>query len=172
MRHILVPTDCGEAARAAVEQAIELCEVFHGKITLLNVANMEKITEALTGLDAIGYLSHTMEASTMPNGYVPSFNVGEWKMAVQKRLEEWIEPEWRARALIVTAVEEGRPSRVIVEHAREHHVDLIVMGTHGRGPVAQFFLGSVAENVIRSAECPVLTVRGTKASTQSLSKLT
>ena len=61
---------------------------------------------------------------------------------------------------IETAFEEGRPSVKIVEFARDHEIDLIVMGTHGRGPVAHFLLGSVAENVIRSAECPVLTVRG------------
>ena len=65
-----------------------------------------------------------------------------------------------ARSSIETAIEEGRPSLKIVEYARDHDVDMIVMGTHGRGPVAHFFLGSVAENVVRSADCPVLTVRG------------
>ena len=47
----------------------------------------------------------------------------------------------------------------IVEYARNHGVNLIVMGTHGRGAVAHLLLGSVAERVVRLAPCPVLTVR-------------
>ena len=47
----------------------------------------------------------------------------------------------------------------IVEYARKAHVDVIVVGTHGRGPVAHLFLGSVAEKVVRTAPCPVLVVR-------------
>jgi hypothetical protein len=41
----------------------------------------------------------------------------------------------------------------------EAHADLVVLGTHGRGPVAHMLLGSVAERVVRMAPCPVLTVR-------------
>jgi nucleotide-binding universal stress UspA family protein len=46
-----------------------------------------------------------------------------------------------------------------VEFAKEAHVDIIVVGTHGRGPVAHLFMGSVAERVVRTAPCPVLVVR-------------
>jgi nucleotide-binding universal stress UspA family protein len=46
----------------------------------------------------------------------------------------------------------------IVDYAREVNTDLIVMGTHGRGAVAHLFMGSVAERVVRTAPCPVLTV--------------
>jgi universal stress protein A len=166
MRHILVPTDFGEAARAALKQAVELCELFHGRITLLHVAHTDKITEALTGLDAIGYLADVLESPTTSNGCAPSFNVDQWKNVARQKLEKCIDPAWRGKAPIETALEEGRPSLKIVEYAREHRVDMIVMGTHGRGPVAHFFLGSVAENVVRSADCPVLTVRSKGVSTQ------
>jgi nucleotide-binding universal stress UspA family protein len=47
----------------------------------------------------------------------------------------------------------------IVDFAKEINVDLIVMGTHGRGAVAHLLMGSVAERVVRTAPCPVLTVR-------------
>jgi nucleotide-binding universal stress UspA family protein len=47
----------------------------------------------------------------------------------------------------------------IVRYASEEAIDLIVMGTHGRGPIAHMLLGSVAERVVRKAPCPVLTVR-------------
>jgi len=55
----------------------------------------------------------------------------------------------------------GSPARVIVDTARRHGIDLIVMGTHGRTGLAHAFIGSVAEHVVRTARCPVLTVRYT-----------
>jgi len=51
------------------------------------------------------------------------------------------------------------PAFAIVDYARGHEIDLIVMGTHGRGAVAHLLMGSVAERVVRTAPCPVLTVR-------------
>jgi nucleotide-binding universal stress UspA family protein len=51
------------------------------------------------------------------------------------------------------------PAEEIVQYARDHDIDLIVMGTHGRKAVAHLFIGSVAERVVRDAPCPVLTVR-------------
>src|SRR5262245_17395776 len=53
----------------------------------------------------------------------------------------------------------GTPAGSIVEYAAGRDVDLIVMGTHGRGGMAHLLLGSVAERVVRTAQCPVLTVR-------------
>jgi nucleotide-binding universal stress UspA family protein len=51
------------------------------------------------------------------------------------------------------------PASTIVEYARQEGIDLIVTGTHGRGGVAHLLMGSVAERVVRTAPCPVLTVR-------------
>jgi nucleotide-binding universal stress UspA family protein len=53
----------------------------------------------------------------------------------------------------------GAPSSSIVEYADGHGIDLIVMGTHGRGGMSHLLMGSVAERVVRTAPCPVLTVR-------------
>jgi nucleotide-binding universal stress UspA family protein len=58
-----------------------------------------------------------------------------------------------------TALLAGNPFLEIIRYARAHNVDLIVMGTHGRGPIAHMLLGSVAEKVVRKSPCPVLTVR-------------
>jgi nucleotide-binding universal stress UspA family protein len=62
-----------------------------------------------------------------------------------------------------------RPASAIVTFAREHDIDLIVMGTHGRGAMLRMMLGSVAEHVVRTAPCPVMVVRDPRprgASTQ------
>ena len=159
MRHVLVPTDLSETARAALEYAVDLCRDLQGRITLLHVIHAQKVSETLVGLDAIGYLSDTLDLPSDPSRPTPSFNVDDLKIIARQKLEESVDASWRERVSIETAVEEGRPSLKIVEYARQHDVDMIVMGTHGRGPVAHFFLGSVAENIVRSANCPVITVR-------------
>ena len=57
-------------------------------------------------------------------------------------------------------LEWGTPFMEITRYAREHEIDLIAMGTHGRGGgIKRLLMGSVAENVVRSATCPVMTVR-------------
>ncbi|WAL62391.1 universal stress protein [Thermocoleostomius sinensis] len=54
----------------------------------------------------------------------------------------------------------GNPSSEIVDYAKQHNIDLIVVSPHGRtGPLGRFLLGSVAERVVRHAHCPVLVVR-------------
>jgi nucleotide-binding universal stress UspA family protein len=56
----------------------------------------------------------------------------------------------------------GSPSSAIVQYAAKNDIDLIVMGTHGRSGVRRYLLGSVAEEVVRNANCPVLTVELTE----------
>jgi nucleotide-binding universal stress UspA family protein len=57
----------------------------------------------------------------------------------------------------------GNAAKKIVEYADDHDIDVIVMGTHGRGALAHLLMGSVAERVVRTAPCPVLTIRQTEA---------
>jgi nucleotide-binding universal stress UspA family protein len=57
----------------------------------------------------------------------------------------------------------GLAPKKIVEYAADHDVDLIVMGTHGRGAIAHLLMGSVAARVVRTAPCPVFPVRDTEA---------
>jgi nucleotide-binding universal stress UspA family protein len=60
---------------------------------------------------------------------------------------------------LTTAVVNGLPADAILQRAGERHADLIVMTTHGRGPMSRAFLGSVADEVLRRAEIPVLLIR-------------
>jgi nucleotide-binding universal stress UspA family protein len=66
--------------------------------------------------------------------------------------------ELGAAVPVVTAVESGNPAAQIVRYAERKGTDLIVLGTHGRTGVTRALIGSVAERVIRTAPCPVLTV--------------
>jgi universal stress protein A len=71
---------------------------------------------------------------------------------------------------VTTDVVVGRPSAAIVQDAKTRQADLIVMATHGRGGFAHFVLGSVAERVLRTAPCPVLTVRDDSRAADALAE--
>jgi len=82
-----------------------------------------------------------------------------WVTEATAQLAALCPPDEQPPLQVVRAVEIGTPLVGIVRYARTHDIDLIVMGTHGRGAVQQLLLGSVAEHVVRQAPCPVLTVR-------------
>ncbi len=53
----------------------------------------------------------------------------------------------------------GFPGSVLLDYAKQHHIDVIVMATHGRSGLSRVLMGSVAETVMRHAECPVMTIK-------------
>ena len=84
-----------------------------------------------------------------------------WLEGAKALLEAQLTPDERAFLQSTQLVMFGTPAREIVNHAAANDIDLIVMGTHGRGGVHHLLMGSVAERVVRAAPCPVLTVRDT-----------
>jgi nucleotide-binding universal stress UspA family protein len=92
---------------------------------------------------------------------------------VRDRLRADAERELTARAASVSGVKvtteviDGSPARAIVETAQARNCQLIVMGTHGRGGFSHLVLGSVAERVVRTASCPVLTVSAATVEAQA-----
>jgi nucleotide-binding universal stress UspA family protein len=142
---VLVPTDFSETAKVAMDYASDLANAFQATLHVMHV--LENITP--TGGWAAG------ERYAPP----PAALIEPMEHEVRAELKEvlgTLRPQ-PAKALVV--VRAGSPFVEIVRYAREQDIDLIVMGTHGRGPVAHMLLGSVADNVIRKAPCPVLTVR-------------
>ncbi len=143
LKRILVPTDFSETANVALWYARELAQSLGASIHLLHVVP-EMFGPGRTG-----------------HGFVPDLN----------RYAETIRQQAAARLTTVLTASErdelhaqfatriGAPFVEIVRYAKEQEIDLIVMGTHGRGPVAHMLMGSVAERVVRKAPCPVLTVR-------------
>lgn len=156
-KHILVPTDFSATATAALEYAVELCRLCGARLTLLHVTDRARVEEDLVGLDSLHYLHEAADvAAERPTGEPRWERLRE---ASLQKLEASVDPLWKKEIDVRIETEDGYPSETIARFAQRHGVDLIVMGTHGRGRVAQFMTGSVTQNVIRLAECPVLTVK-------------
>lgn len=141
MRKILVPMDFSECSDAALKYARALCEAFGASLHLLHVVQ-DPYTQPWAA-----------EAFPAPLGEM----LQQWQEQARTRLGSLLAEPDRAAATIATVV--GSPFYEIIRYAGEQEIDLIVIGTHGRGPVAHMLLGSVAEKVVRKAPCPVLTVR-------------
>jgi nucleotide-binding universal stress UspA family protein len=88
------------------------------------------------------------------------------RAAAQKQIEEARDELAREGVKIDVFVAEGSAPEVICERAKGTHADLIVMGTHGHTGVKHVLFGSIAERVVRTAPCSVLTVNPQPASSQ------
>ncbi len=88
---------------------------------------------------------------------VPIFPDAEFEAETRRRLEA-IAQEKLAEVSHEVFVASGNAAPEILNLAAEQHIDLIVMGTHGRKGVSHFFLGSVAQRVVRESPVPVLTI--------------
>jgi nucleotide-binding universal stress UspA family protein len=150
---ILVPIDFSPPSDAALATAKAFAAQFGSSLHLIHVLTDPYATAAYAA-DVYGYL---------PSGLRQS-----WQEQAQAQLDGQLTADERGRFRVTTSVLFGSPAPSIVEHARENGTNLIVMGTHGRGGVAHLLLGSVAERVVRTADCPVLTVRGTAAALASV----
>lgn len=78
---------------------------------------------------------------------------------IARRLQDTFTAEDADIAAVPVVRKSDSPADEIASYARSEGIDLIVMGTHGRPGVAHLLMGSVAEKVVRTAPCPVLTVR-------------
>jgi nucleotide-binding universal stress UspA family protein len=137
--NILLPTDGSRGMASAAAHAFDLA------------AQNDATVHALYVVDLRSYLLLPDETKGRVRELL--FEEGERALdALSARAED-------AGVDIVTEVREGVPSEAILEYARERGVDLVVMGTHGRTGEEKRILGSVAEEVVRSSEVPVLTVR-------------
>jgi nucleotide-binding universal stress UspA family protein len=141
-KRILVPLDFGEPAGHALDHAIAIAERFEASLDLLHVVPNPYVDDP-SGL----YLP------------LPPTYLNELVAEAQKRLRGAFTPADQERFSVRAIVKVGDPVVQIVEYARVESIDLIAMGTHGRSGAAHLFLGSVAERVVRTAPCPVLTVR-------------
>lgn len=135
---ILLATDGSPASTAATVHAIELATGLHARLLVMSVVSVPELTAMTAPFpDVLG--DAQQEAETIVRGVVDHAR----EAGVEATYLIW----------------EGRPGDAIMAAAESEHVDLIVVGSHGRSAVGRFFLGSVSEYVVRHAHVPVLVVR-------------
>ena len=144
LKRILVATDFGEASAAALAYGRELARRFDGQVYVLNAA--DDLLARIIGVDQYGVAFPELQQGLE--------QAARDQMAAL--LKQEVPPDIEARGVTVTS---AAPAQAIIDFAQAEKIDLIVMGTHGRGAVAHLLMGSVAEKVVRLAPCPVLTVR-------------
>jgi nucleotide-binding universal stress UspA family protein len=137
---ILVPTDLGEGADAALEYACDLARPFGARIHLVSAVTIPSLGVPELGVAMTGSVVDGMMADTLHG------------------LEALIERYKHRGAFAKPVLKSGDPVDIINETAAEVGADLIVMTTHGRTGVARWLLGSVAELVVRTSTVPVLTI--------------
>ena len=135
-RHILVPTDFGDAAKRAEEVAIDIARRFDAKLTLLYACYLPPL----------------------PYGSVFAVPLDAMLEMARKDMDLEVEKAQQVYPQLTGVVRAGSATHTIVSAVSELGADLIVMGTQGRRGPARLVLGSVAENVLRLAPVPVLTV--------------
>jgi len=141
-RKILVPTDFSKHSSAAIDAAADLSRRYEASVTLAYV--FEPVTYALPE-------GHVMQSPPQLDEMRSAF---EQRLA-QATLEATTAGALRVQSKLLT----GPVANEISDFAEKGEFDLIVMGTHGRTGLRHLVLGSVAEKVVRTAPCAVLTVR-------------
>ena len=143
---ILWPSDGSPSSLEALKTAVEMAKTYQAQLYALQVVN------------PVPTLSK--------DGFMPpapmSFNVPKYEdelcQAAKTFLKKTITDLVPENVKITAEVRVGEPHQVIIDFVKENKVELIVMATHARKGMAHFFLGSVAEKVLRKSPVPVLTI--------------
>jgi nucleotide-binding universal stress UspA family protein len=139
LKKILAPTDLSDTSVAGIRYALDLARLSGAEVTIYHVIGPEELRRN-------GYrelLRDPVGATESELRRFLNYHCGDLLPCVETR----------------TSVELGTPETNIVDRAKASRADLIVLTTHGRTGLAHVLLGSVAERVVRHAECPVLTIR-------------
>jgi nucleotide-binding universal stress UspA family protein len=139
---ILCAVDFSPASDRAAQYALSLAQEAKGHVTLLHVV------EWLPDASFAKY---------------PGFDVDHFRKSLladaRARTEALVPEEARAWCEVDTRVVCGKPYQEILRIARNDDADLVVLGVHGHGPIDRMLFGSTPQQVVRQAECPVLTIR-------------
>lgn len=146
IKRVLVPVDFSGDSLNALAYARALVKPFNAEVVIVHV------------IEPIYYAAPADMYMTSPN--LATLIDEQQRVAAQqlKRIAADLEKKGhRVRTILKT----GSAAQVIIDTAQRSGTDLIVMATHGHTGLAHLFMGSVAEKVVRTASCPVLTVRST-----------
>jgi universal stress protein A len=146
IRRILAPTDLSELSMQGLKSALELAQTFDAKLLLLHVVEPPPFPLEGLGPSQLGV------------------TLGDLERQASNEIASVLPEAQRTKVDVARRVVAGTPYRKIVEVAEGEKIDLIVMTTHGRTGIGHLVMGSVAERVVRTAPCPVLTIRPTATS--------
>lgn len=141
MKHILVGHDFHKSSEAALRYAIGLARVHGARVTVLHAYEIPSMGAP--------------EVLVLATDWIKQIGV-----VAREKLEAVVAGARVEGVTLASELREGPAWREIDAFARERHVDLVVVGSHGRHGLPRALLGSVAEKVVRTAPCPVLVVRG------------
>jgi nucleotide-binding universal stress UspA family protein len=143
LKNILVATDFGEPAEAALTYGRELARTYNATLHVVHV-----VDDVYLRMGGDAYVAVLPDLQR------------DAELAAQARLETLlVDNDPTPLPVKKVTVTSAAPAMAIVDYAKANNIDLIVTGTHGRRAVAHLLMGSVAERVVRTAPCPVLTVR-------------
>lgn len=153
IKNILVATDFSQVSDAALSYGRALAEQFAATLHVVHV--VENIATMNLTTDGFETLMPKLQK--------------ELEDAARTQLDAALaRGQWRGPRPQPSVITSNARAAAIVDYAKNAGVDLIVIGTHGRGGMSRLLLGSVAERVVRTAPCPVLTVHHSEPeSTQS-----
>jgi nucleotide-binding universal stress UspA family protein len=146
---ILVPIDYYPLSSRALEVALGMARPLNAEVHALYVWAAPFAQRALTGAPG-----HHLSNTQLPNLF------DEVRHQCEESMRQFLKPlESKAEGInLQYSIVSGEPQETIVKFAREGGFDWIVLGTHGRAAIPRWFLGSVAQSVVRQAHCPVLVV--------------
>jgi nucleotide-binding universal stress UspA family protein len=142
VERILFPTDFSEGSSYALPFAVDLAKHYGAGLSIIHV--VYDITQA-TGV----HVPHITTDEV-------SRELTDWAL---KEIDTCCIEETRGMSKVEKKVLNGIPYNEIIKYAEAEHMDLIVMGTYGRVGIQRLIFGNTAEQVVRRAPCPVLTVR-------------
>jgi len=130
IRRMLCPIDFSDTSRHALEHAVAIAKWYGSQITALHVIHPAPLLEP------------PILFAEFPKGDAPTASD---RQSLRDQLDAWLEPVHAVGVKTETRLDQGNPAPHIIDCAALLPADLIVMGTHGRGGVERFLLGSVAE---------------------------
>ena len=146
-RRILVPLDGSDTAQRGLQEALGLAKAFDSSLVLLHV---------------VEYYPMMMEMATATTWEQITTDLRAHGQQVLERAHDAAKAAGVASEAHLEDAAAARVCDVIVDQAREHQCDLIVMGTHGRRGIEHAMVGSDAERVIRMSPVPLLLVKSPK----------
>ena len=145
IKNVLVATDFSPASETALAYARALAQTFGGKLHVIHV--VDNLNARLSYADAA------------VAGMAPYEVQRDLERTAREQLNAFVTDTDRRELQAVEVMRVGnRTSKEITDYAKEAGIDLIVVGTTGRGAIDRMLMGSVADKVVRGASCPVLAV--------------